>query len=469
MTLHLTPYKTGLLALVLGSAVVFGVPQVFGGGGGGSGGDCGNCGTTVGSTDAGNSFEDRNGNGRPDPGEPANAMGGGGGGGGNGTIGNLLVPRPQPRPCTLTLGTTLIASGTPSVALSWAPAPGGNVALRRSRLGGGRDVLPVSAKATTYTDTTSSLRVGTYTYIVSYSRGVRYACTATLTVVDAITECNDRKDNGDSEDALLDQQDPGCHTDGNPTNINSYDSKDTTEANSPPNLKGELTITHATPTTIPRNDRFTLNARAVNQSATYAPSNRLSIGYRRTSDTATTCSSFSNIFRRCFVLNGRAYTVAGYTGNATYLENQSRTLSRVLRLDRTGTYEFCAFADSERVVSESSETDNGNCTLADIVTTTVLSAPPPPVFTPLNFEVTPSIIRSGQTSMLAWDTGGRTACTITGSNGHTIDLSDSSQAVGSEATPAIVAQSTYKMTCTDPGALGEETATIRIIPSYQEL
>ncbi len=45
---------------------------------------------------------------------------------------------------------------------------------------------------------------------------------ASCTITNTITECADGIDNGD-EDLLIDTEDPGCHTDGNPTNPASYD------------------------------------------------------------------------------------------------------------------------------------------------------------------------------------------------------------------------------------------------------
>lgn len=43
-------------------------------------------------------------------------------------------------------------------------------------------------------------------------------------------ECADGMDNSDSEDTLADQADPGCHTDGDPSNASSYDSDDNNES-----------------------------------------------------------------------------------------------------------------------------------------------------------------------------------------------------------------------------------------------
>lgn len=47
-----------------------------------------------------------------------------------------------------------------------------------------------------------------------------------------ITECNDGADNSDA-DLLVDADDPGCHTDWNPTNSGTYESSDNDEGNEP--------------------------------------------------------------------------------------------------------------------------------------------------------------------------------------------------------------------------------------------
>lgn len=49
-----------------------------------------------------------------------------------------------------------------------------------------------------------------------------------------VTECNDGVDNDDPEDDLADIDDPGCHTDGNPNNPDSYDPTDDDETDGLP-------------------------------------------------------------------------------------------------------------------------------------------------------------------------------------------------------------------------------------------
>jgi hypothetical protein len=48
----------------------------------------------------------------------------------------------------------------------------------------------------------------------------------------AVTQCSDHIDNRDREDRLADARDPGCHTDGDASNEDSYNPKDRSEANS---------------------------------------------------------------------------------------------------------------------------------------------------------------------------------------------------------------------------------------------
>lgn len=44
-----------------------------------------------------------------------------------------------------------------------------------------------------------------------------------------LPECSDRMDNADPEDTLIDAEDPGCHSDGNPNNPDSYQPQDNDE------------------------------------------------------------------------------------------------------------------------------------------------------------------------------------------------------------------------------------------------
>ena len=50
-------------------------------------------------------------------------------------------------------------------------------------------------------------------------------------------QCSDGIDNTDPEDTLADNADPGCHTDGNANNPNSYNPNDNDETNAPPTFQ----------------------------------------------------------------------------------------------------------------------------------------------------------------------------------------------------------------------------------------
>lgn len=76
------------------------------------------------------------------------------------------------------------------------------------------------------------------TATLDLSEGEDAECVITNTytpiVIDDFPQCSDGEDNGDEEDSLADELDPGCHTDGDPTDedeINSYDPLDDDETN----------------------------------------------------------------------------------------------------------------------------------------------------------------------------------------------------------------------------------------------
>lgn len=55
---------------------------------------------------------------------------------------------------------------------------------------------------------------------------------ADFTISASDPQCSDGVDNGDSEDTLADEDDPGCHTDGDASNASSYSASDDNEYNS---------------------------------------------------------------------------------------------------------------------------------------------------------------------------------------------------------------------------------------------
>lgn len=67
-----------------------------------------------------------------------------------------------------------------------------------------------------------------YTATVTGPTGLTGQCGIDFTVT-PFPQCKDGKDNSDPEDTLKDAQDPGCHTDGNPNNPDSYNPNDNDE------------------------------------------------------------------------------------------------------------------------------------------------------------------------------------------------------------------------------------------------
>ena len=62
-------------------------------------------------------------------------------------------------------------------------------------------------------------------------KGAEYGVIGTGDACMSAPECSDNIDNVDPEDSLIDEFDPGCHSDGNPNNPGSYDPNDNDETN----------------------------------------------------------------------------------------------------------------------------------------------------------------------------------------------------------------------------------------------
>ena len=478
--MHIKKYYIVLATLVLGFGIAIATPTVLAthiSGTGCAGGCDGSVGVDAG---PGGGYQDTNGNGQADTGEPGNAPNGGGGDRGVG-VGGGVPPPPPPRPCKITLSAPVVANGTPSMRLTWTPAPMGTVNLRRFNPAPGvgtGTTLTVPYNAVTYTDDISKLTTGTYTYKLTYRRRVilwagtgwtgQYACRASFKVVDTLTQCNDGLDNGDTEDALIDQNDPGCHTDGNPTNTATYNPLDTSELN--PNADIVPTLTTVTKATARLPVQVTASAK--NNSAYYAVSNSLVYGWRNTSSTARkpNCGIGG---RSCFTENGRIFRRLN-TFTRAYNSMQTQTDSvRAFRPLVNGQYEVCAIADFTNTVTEgvAGEANNRTCRIIVVddnaVATTVST-----IDGPLTITASPSVMRRGQTSTVKWDTGGRVQCSITNSTNvptSFLDTDGDPRIVDEEATPALTTQTTYTITCTDPGFEATETATIRLLPEFREI
>jgi hypothetical protein len=395
----------------------------------------------------------------------------------NGTCNAGGIPTPPPPPpCTLTLNKTVIEAGKEaSVGLSWAPAPIDDVNLQRGEGGGRGTRLTVPIGATSFEDiftppVSPEGRIGYLRYTMRYSalrrdnnRRDMHVCEASLRVVPTLTECNDGVDNGDAEDGVSDARDPGCHTDGDPTNSRSYDSSDTSEANQPPDLIPSITA-------IPRAKArrpVKVYAFAENLSQTYAGTNALVYGWRDTSASAKPPKCGKNN-RKCFVQAGKTYLKLN-THNRAYKGKQKRGAPvRSFTPQQAGRYEVCAVVDYNNVILEGTtgERNNSTCVPAIVDENTEVIATPT-ISGPIALSVDPVRVRRGNVSMVSWDTGGRTQCVITGTNDHEIDLTDTLTATGSEGTPDIEFETTYTMVCADDGATAQ--ATVKLLPQIQEI
>ncbi len=92
---------------------------------------------------------------------------------------------------------------------NWDPATGGTT----------------DGSSTVFTNGMHVTAPGGIDLIVSHSE----AASACAAAQPAEKQCEDGIDNGDPEDSLADEKDPGCHTDGDATNAASYDPKDNDE------------------------------------------------------------------------------------------------------------------------------------------------------------------------------------------------------------------------------------------------
>jgi hypothetical protein len=93
------------------------------------------------------------------------------------------------------------------------------------------------------------------------------------------------------------------------------------------------------------------------------------------------------------------------------------------------------------------------------------AAPPSPI---LDLRVIPSLVRSGNTTKVNWSAQNVQSCTVTAPNGDT--WSGLQSAIGGETSSPITAETRYTLSCTDlNGTTHTKTATVRIIPTFQEL
>lgn len=80
-------------------------------------------------------------------------------------------------------------------------------------------------------DTVDTSTIGDYTLTYDAIDSMGATAVQKVLTVQVRAQCADTVDNDDPEDDLADSQDPGCHTDGDPENPDSYDPTDNDETN----------------------------------------------------------------------------------------------------------------------------------------------------------------------------------------------------------------------------------------------
>jgi hypothetical protein len=292
---------------------------------------------------------------------------------------------------------------------------------------------------------------------------VTYTCSVTVKIVAKITECNDGIDNADPEDALIDQQDPGCHTDGNPANALSYDPTIVSETNTPIDLIAHITAPQKSNAQQP----LQIVGSEENLSSLFVTANTLVTGWRNTAAVGTpSCGLLGNL---CFTANGHSYI-----RTSSFVQS---FLPHILQLDTPqsftpqtpGTYEVCAVADYYNVIQEGAtgEANNVACQTVQVLAVATTDTSVPPTITGVaTLSASPTRVKRGSTATLVWNTGGRTKCTIQGANGQVISLVGAPSAATGVTSP-ITAETKYTLSCLDDNSSAD--ATVKILPQYQEI
>lgn len=443
---------------------------------------------------------------------------------------NNCNPAPPPVACKITVDTPVIGLGTSKITISWLPSPATNVSLKRVETipviaqgvshnviqqasvilaGGGGSSAPTATppKVTTTTlitppsgaqsfaDTVTETSPGTINYNVAFTstgklalRTVRnanqqasiilaggggptppppppppisYACSVTVKIVKTLTECNDGIDNADPEDSLIDQQDPACHTDGNTTNPLSYDPLRTTETNPAIDLVAHISA----PLKINTESAVLATPSEQNTGTLPATTNTLVSGWRNlTPGNTPSCGPSGSL---CFTVNGNSYIrMSSYA--AAYTPQQTKSDTPFTFTPQTpGMYEVCAVADYYNVISEgiAGEANNTACQPIQVYPSNIV-IPPITATSPLLLTTSPTRVKRGGTATLVWDTGSRTQCTITGTNGQILYLAGTSGASGAPTTP-ITTETKYTLTCIDDNS--SVSTMVKLLPQYKEI
>ncbi len=181
-----------------------------------------------------------------------------------------------------------------------------------------------------------------------------YTCSTPITVTsEDLTECNDGIDNDDLEDELVDTNDPGCHTDGDPKNPETYDPTDDDEENGPPNLVAGIQVLK-TPLAPGSAGQFRLTWSNTEPIAVRTPTARI-VTWKQKGSAAD-----PDIW----------YFAQGTYGPAIITptqQNYVRTSVKSFAVPSTpGLYEACFIVDAGNQITESNETDNIACTDVEV-------------------------------------------------------------------------------------------------------
>ncbi len=86
----------------------------------------------------------------------------------------------------------------------------------------------------------------------------------------------------------------------------------------------------------------------------------------------------------------------------------------------------------------------------------------------LDLRVVPSLVRSGATTKVHWSATNVDSCSVSGQNGDAWNGIQSP--LGGKTSRPITAETTYTLSCHTPdGATLTKSATVRIIPTFQEI
>ena len=246
----------------------------------------------------------------------------------------------------------------------------------------------------------------------------------------------------------------------------TYVATSTTETNIPPNLAARLTATSTGGLQVV-NKLILVNGAVQNISRIYAVTNKSVLGWRNVSTTTKGCGPGGN-GSVCFTNAGHTYKTLS-TVNDAYTAGQVRALKSSFNVSVAGTYEVCVVADLGDSLTESSESDNKACSMVTVTSTGVVTVLTP--LTPLTITATPALIRKGQTSTIAWNSGGRTQCALTSTTGQTEPFVQGGvpRLTGSYVTTPLQTPANVTITCTDPGGAATAAAQVKLLPDIKEI